>query len=106
MLNMDQVDDMRARVIRGEFPDINAFMVRVMHLFRTSFDASVQSSLASMGFWREAERIANRRRERKDPHRSWVNGFARQYNLELRKPEPIEMKRNEFSIRPAFDRRS
>ena len=48
-MNMDQVDDLRARIGHGEFRDLDAFMAYGMHVFWTSRDAEVQSSLASVG---------------------------------------------------------
>ena len=48
-MNMDQVDDLRARIGHGEFRDLDALMAYVMHVFWTSRDAEVQSRLASIG---------------------------------------------------------
>jgi hypothetical protein len=104
MLNIDQIAALRSKVERGEFTDLEAFLKCVMHMFRTSFDADLQLILERMGLAKEAAHLAERRRETKDRHRSWINHVMEKYNLVIRSPEGIEKKRHEYATSAAFDR--
>jgi hypothetical protein len=104
MLNIDEIAALRSQVELGEFTDLEAFLKCVMHMFRTSFNADVQLVLERMGLAKEAAHLAQRRRETKDRHSSWISHVMEKYNLVIRLPEGIEKKRHEYTTRAAFDR--
>jgi hypothetical protein len=87
-MNLHEIAILRAMVESGQFRDDEAFAKAAIEIYRNGFGPALQERLSRMGFPAEAQRVADRRQNAADPHRTWVNHLLKKYNLVLRKPDP------------------